>query len=71
MPDFVKKLIVMFVVPIFEAVSPVLRESLVEMVTDFYWATKKTESEYDDWAAAVLCMLLGIPTPTIPDKKGR
>lgn len=43
------------------AISGPLRESLIEFATDFRAEALKTENPWDDYAADIICWLLGIP----------
>lgn len=42
------------------SVSPDLRQELITFVKNFKAKTKKTDNPWDDFAAAIMCWVLGI-----------
>ena len=42
------------------SISPALREKLVKFAKEFKADTRKTENPWDDFAADVICWVLGI-----------
>jgi len=49
--------------PIIAILTPMLRESLSDVLLKFYSDAKKTDNPWDDFLAQVFLQLLGIPIP--------